>query len=61
MERCWGDRTASSEENGFCFVNIDLKFPSGEITMQYGRCMGDPVDYGVSLPGLSKNGGVMGM
>ena len=26
------------------FVNIDLKFPSGEIKKQYGHCMGKPVD-----------------
>ena len=58
-ERCWGNRTASSEENGLCFVNIDLKFPSGKITKQYRHCMGEPVNYGVSLPRLSKNGGVI--
>jgi hypothetical protein len=39
-------------------VNIDLKFPSGKITKQYERCMGEPVNYGVSSPRLSKNGGV---
>jgi hypothetical protein len=42
VERCWGNRAASSEENGLCFVNIDLKFSSGKITKQYGRCMGEP-------------------
>jgi hypothetical protein len=52
---------ASSEENGLCFVNIDLKFPSGKITKQYGHCMGKPVNYGVSSPRLSKNGGVIGI
>jgi hypothetical protein len=61
VERCWGNRAASSEENGLCFVNIDLKFPSGKITNQCGRCMGEQVDYGVSSPGLSKNGGVIGI
>jgi hypothetical protein len=61
VERCWGNRTASSEGNGLCFVNIDLKFPSGKITKQYGRCMGEPVNYGVSSPRLSKNGGVIGI
>ena len=40
-------------------MNIDLKFPSGKIKKQYGRCMGEPVDYGVSSP--SKNGGVIGI
>ena len=56
-----GNRTASSEENGPCFVNIDLKFPPGKITKQYGRCVGEPVDYGVSSPRLSKNGSVIGI
>jgi len=51
----------SSEENGLCFVNIDLKFPSGKITKQYGRCLGEPVNYGVSSLRLSKNGGVIGI
>ena len=64
---CWkwrgagGNRTASSEENCLCFVNIDLKFPSGKIRKQYGRCMGEPVTYGVSSPRLRKNGGVIGI
>jgi hypothetical protein len=53
--------TASSEENGFCFVNIDLKFPSGKITKQYGLCIGELVNYGVSSSRLSKNGGVIGI
>jgi hypothetical protein len=61
VERCWGNRKASSEENGLCFVNIDLKFLSDKITKQYGHCMGEPVDYGVSSPRLSKNGGVIGI
>ena len=61
VERCWGNRMVSSEENGLCFVNIDLKFPSGKITKQYGRCVGELVNYGVSLPRLSKNGGVVGI
>ena len=61
MERSWGNRTASSEENGFCFVNIDLKFPSGKIRKQYGRCIGEPVNYGVSSPRVSKNGDVIGI
>jgi hypothetical protein len=61
VERCWGKRTASSEENGLCFVNIDLKSPSGKITKQYGRCMGEPVNCGISSPRLSKNGGVIGI
>jgi hypothetical protein len=59
--RCWGHRAASSEENCLCFVNIDLKFPSGKITKHYGRCVGEPVDYGVSSPSLNKNGGVIGI
>jgi len=42
-------------------VNIDLKFPSGEITKQYGRCVGKPVDYGISSPRVNKNGGVIGI
>jgi len=42
-------------------MNIDLKFLSGEITKQYGHCMGKPVDYGISSPRLSKNGGVTGI
>jgi hypothetical protein len=61
VERCWGNRTASSEKNGLCFVNTDLKFPSAKITKQYGCCMGEPVNYGVSSPRLSKNGGVIGI
>jgi hypothetical protein len=52
---------ASSAENCLSFVNIDLKFPSGKITKQYGRCMAEPVNYGVSSPRLSKNGGVIGI
>ena len=40
-------------------MNIDLKFPSGEITKQYGRCMGEPVEYGISSPRLCKNGCVI--
>jgi len=42
-------------------MNIDLKFTSGKITKQYGHCMGEPVNYGVSSPRLSKNGGVIGI
>ena len=42
-------------------MNIDLKFPSCEITKQYGRSMGKPVDYGISSPKIGKNGGVMGI
>jgi hypothetical protein len=61
VERCWGNRTALSEENGLCFVNIDLKFPSGKIMKQYVRCMGELVNYGVSSLRLSKNGGVIGI
>jgi hypothetical protein len=61
VESCWGNRMVSSKENGLCFVNIDLKFPSGKITKQYGRCLGEPVNYGVSSLRLSKNGGVIGI
>jgi hypothetical protein len=61
VERCWGNRTASNEENGLFFVNIDLKVSSGKITKQYGRCMGEPVNYGVSSLRLSKNGRVIGI
>ena len=33
-------------------LDVDSKFPSGKITKQYGRCMGEPVEYGVSSPRL---------
>ena len=52
---------ASSEENGLCFVNIDLKFPPGKIMKQYRCCMGELVNCGVSSPRLSKNGDVIGI
>ena len=54
-----GNRTASSELNGLCFVNIYFNFPSGKITKPYGRCMGESVEYGVSSASLSENGGVI--
>ena len=40
-------------------MNIDLKFPSGKITEQYGRCVSEPVDYSVGSPRLGENGGVI--
>ena len=52
VEWRWDSRTASSEENGFCFVNIDLKFPFGEIAKQHGRSMSESVDCGVRSPRL---------
>jgi hypothetical protein len=42
-------------------VDVDLKFPSGKITKQYGRRMGEPVEYGVSSPRLCENGGIIGI
>ena len=42
-------------------MNIDLKLPSGKIAKQYGCCMCESVDYGISSPRLSKNGGVIGI
>jgi hypothetical protein len=56
-----GEQGGVSDENGLCFVNIDLKLPFSKITKQFGRCMGEPVDYGVSSPRLGKNGGVIGI
>jgi hypothetical protein len=62
---CWQRRGAGGtgrgrvKKNGPFLVNIDLKFPSGKITKQYGHCTGEPVNYGVSSPRLSKNGGVI--
>jgi hypothetical protein len=61
VERCWENRKESSEENCLCFVNIDLKFPSGKITKQYGRCMGEPVTMVSVRQRLSKNCGVIGI
>jgi hypothetical protein len=47
-----GGRATFGEKYGYGFVDVHLKFPFSEVSMESRQSVGEPPDYGIGSPRL---------